>query len=182
MINNKSFTTFALVMYFTHKFSNGIKLVHLQQASNVCCCGIGINTGARDQTPSQSGMAHFIEHTMFKGTARRTATQIINRLEDVGGELNAYTTKEETFVYATTLARDFERAAELISDMVFNATFPQKEIRVVQRHAVRTDFRRLRGTDFRQADTRHRHTRVGTQISEIHHRRRCRIREMQLQH
>lgn len=128
MINNKSFTTFALVMYFTHKFSNGIKLVHLQQASNVCCCGIGINTGARDQTPSQTGMAHFIEHTMFKGTARRTATQIINRLEDVGGELNAYTTKEETFVYATTLARDFERAAELISDMVFNATFPQKEI------------------------------------------------------
>jgi predicted Zn-dependent peptidase len=87
-----------------------------------------INTGSRDELSSEHGMAHFVEHGLFKGTARRRAFHISSRLENLGGELNAFTTKEDTVINATTLKGDFPKAAELIADMVFNSTFPEHEI------------------------------------------------------
>jgi predicted Zn-dependent peptidase len=87
-----------------------------------------INTGSRDETEPEHGIAHFIEHMLFKGTKKRKAYYILSRLEDVGGELNAYTTKEETAVHASFLKEDYERAIELISDITFNSVFPEKEM------------------------------------------------------
>ncbi|MDO4461506.1 MAG: pitrilysin family protein [Bacteroidia bacterium] len=108
--------------------SNGIRVVVQPSKSSVCHCGIIIGTGSRDEKPEEYGMAHFIEHTIFKGTRRRTGIQILNRLDEVGGELNAYTTKDETAVHAAVLGKDLERAIELLADMVFCPTFPEKEI------------------------------------------------------
>jgi predicted Zn-dependent peptidase len=107
---------------------NGIRLVHYHIPGLVAHCGIIINTGSRDETVPEHGIAHFIEHMLFKGTKKRKAYHILSRLEDVGGELNAYTTKEETAIHASFLKDDYERAIELISDITFNATFPVKEI------------------------------------------------------
>lgn len=109
---------------------NGIKIVFRYNDSSIVYCGMAVGTGTRDeQQPNIYGMAHFIEHTLFKGTQKRTARQIINRIEDVGGEINAYTTKEETFFYAAVMPQYFERAAELIVDMIYHPTFPDKEIK-----------------------------------------------------
>lgn len=111
-----------------HKLQNGIRLVHQQFASPVSHFGIIINTGSRDEKIEEQGIAHFIEHVIFKGTKKRKAYHIISRIEDVGGELNAYTTKEETAVYTTFLNEYFERSMELISDILINSTYPQKEL------------------------------------------------------
>ncbi|MDR1680128.1 MAG: insulinase family protein [Prevotellaceae bacterium] len=116
------------MFYLSHTLANGIRVVHKPDESPVAYCGLIINTGTRDEAPHEQGMAHFVEHLLFKGTARRRATHIINRLENVGGELNAYTNKEETVVYAVMLAEDFERAMELTADMVFNSIFPEYEL------------------------------------------------------
>lgn len=114
--------------YFT--LSNGIRVVFRPNTSSILYCGLAIGTGTRDeQSPDLYGMAHFIEHTVFKGTGKRSARQIINRIEDVGGEINAYTTKEETFFYTAVLPQYFARATELIADMINNPTFPDKEIK-----------------------------------------------------
>jgi len=94
----------------------------------VAYCGISIDAGTRDEEPGEEGMAHFCEHMMFKGTERRKAWHIINRMEAVGGDLNAYTNKEETVVYAAFMKEDFKRAADLIFDIVFHSTYPQHEI------------------------------------------------------
>ncbi len=91
-------------------------------------CGLFINTGSRDEKASEHGMAHFIEHLVFKGTVKRKAHHIINRLETVGGEINAYTGKEETCIYSSFLRDDFERSLELICDMAFHSVFPEKEL------------------------------------------------------
>jgi predicted Zn-dependent peptidase len=107
---------------------NGIRLVHYRIPGLVAHCGLIINTGSRDETTPEHGIAHFIEHMLFKGTKKRKAYHILSRLEDVGGELNAYTTKEETAVHASFLKEDYERAIELISDITFNSVFPEKEI------------------------------------------------------
>lgn len=107
---------------------NGIRLVHQQVDSPVGHCALFINAGARDELPGEEGLAHFIEHVIFKGTSKRRAYHILNRLECVGGELNAFTTKEITCIYATYLNEFYERAFELISDIAFNSTFPQKEL------------------------------------------------------
>jgi predicted Zn-dependent peptidase len=107
---------------------NGIRLVHYRIPGLVAHCGLIINTGSRDETLQEHGVAHFIEHMLFKGTKKRKAYHILSRLEDVGGELNAYTTKEETVVHASFLREDYERAVELISDITFNSVFPEKEI------------------------------------------------------
>jgi len=107
---------------------NGIRLVHHHVPGLVGHCGLIINTGSRDETATEHGIAHFIEHMLFKGTKRRRAFHILSRLEDVGGELNAYTTKEETAIHASFLKEDYERAIELISDITFNSVFPEKEI------------------------------------------------------
>jgi predicted Zn-dependent peptidase len=107
---------------------NGIRLVHYRIPGLVAHCGLIINTGSRDETEEEHGIAHFIEHMLFKGTKKRKAYHILSRLEDVGGELNAYTTKEETAIHASFLKEDYERAVELISDIAFNSVFPEKEI------------------------------------------------------
>jgi predicted Zn-dependent peptidase len=113
---------------FFHTLGNGIRIVHHRTGGIVAHCGLIINAGSRDESRPEHGMAHFIEHMLFKGTAKRKAYHILSRLEDVGGELNAYTTKEETAVHASFLKDDYERAFEIISDITFNSVFPEKEI------------------------------------------------------
>jgi predicted Zn-dependent peptidase len=111
-----------------HTLGNGIRLVHYPVKGMVAHCGVIINAGSRDEEDDEQGIAHFIEHMLFKGTKKRRSYHILSRLEDVGGELNAYTTKEETAVHASFLRDDYERAIELISDITFNSVFPEKEI------------------------------------------------------
>ena len=114
--------------YQYHRFNNGIRLVHKYTDSNIAHCGLLINTGSRDELPFEIGIAHFIEHCIFKGTLKRKSHHIINRIDSVGGELNAYTTKEETAVYASFLTEYYPRTIELLADIVFKSTFPEKEI------------------------------------------------------
>ena len=111
-----------------YTLDNGIRLIHHRIPGLVAHCGLIINIGSRDETEPEHGMAHFIEHVLFKGTKKRKTYHILSRLEDVGGELNAYTTKEETAIHASFLKEDYERAIELISDITFNSVFPEKEI------------------------------------------------------
>ena len=111
-----------------HTLDNGIRLVHHRIPGLVAHCGLIINIGSRDETDAEHGIAHFIEHMLFKGTKKRKAFHILSRLEDVGGELNAYTTKEETAIHASFLKEDYARTIELISDITFNSVFPEKEI------------------------------------------------------
>jgi predicted Zn-dependent peptidase len=111
-----------------HTLNNGIRLVHYRIPGIVAHCGLIINAGSSDETESEHGIAHFIEHMLFKGTSRRKAYHILSRLEDVGGELNAYTTKEETSVHASFMKEHYERAIEIISDITFNSVYPSKEI------------------------------------------------------
>ncbi len=115
--------------YLTHTFPNGIRLIHQPTDSTVGHLGIVLNTGSRDELISEHGLAHFIEHCIFKGTRKRKAFHVLSRMEDVGGELNAYTTKEETALYATFLSEYYSRAAELLSDIFFNSQFPEKELK-----------------------------------------------------
>ena len=114
---------------FYHTLSNGIRIVHRQTASPVAYIGITIGAGTRDEMPKDNGLAHYIEHTVFKGTQKRSAMQIINRIENIGGDINAYTTKEETTFYAAILSTYFARTLELLADMVFRPAFPEKELR-----------------------------------------------------
>ena len=114
--------------FLTHTLNNGIRLIHQQTESPVAHLGVLINTGSRDEAEDEHGLAHFIEHSVFKGTKKRRTYHVLSRIEDVGGELNAYTTKEETTLYSTFLSQDYERAAELLSDILFNSVYPQKEI------------------------------------------------------
>jgi len=118
--------------YTSMSLPNGIRLIHASVDSPVAHCGVVINTGSRDETPSEQGMAHFIEHTIFKGTVKRKAYHIISRLEDVGGEMNAYTSKEETAIHASFLCEYYERAIELFSDILIDSTFPEKELKKEQ--------------------------------------------------
>ncbi len=114
--------------YISFTLPNGIRCIHKPVRSAVSYCGLTINSGSRDEKDSEHGLAHLIEHCMFKGTKKRKAHHINNRLENLGGELNAFTTKEETVVHATVLKKDFPKAAELIADMVFHSVFPEKEV------------------------------------------------------
>lgn len=107
---------------------NGIRIIHQETKSPVSHFGVLINTGSRDEEADEQGIAHFIEHVIFKGTQSRKAYHILNRIEDVGGELNAYTTKEETAVFSTFLSRYYQRSMELISDILINSTFPAREL------------------------------------------------------
>ncbi|MDP4267943.1 MAG: pitrilysin family protein, partial [Bacteroidota bacterium] len=112
----------------TFIFENGIRVIHKQVNTLVSHCGFILNTGTRDEKEGEEGLAHLIEHVIFKGTKKRKAFHILSRLEDVGGELNAYTAKEETAVYASFLNQYYERSIELLSDIIFNSVFPAKEI------------------------------------------------------
>ena len=113
---------------YTHTLENGLRVIHRQFPSEISYCGIAVNTGSRDEDDHEWGMAHFVEHMLFKGTKRRRAHHISNRMENVGGDLNAFTTKEETFIYSTFLKEYFPRAVELLSDIIFNSEFPQIQI------------------------------------------------------
>ena len=114
--------------YHTHTLSNGLRIIHAPNQSAVAYCGFAIDAGTRDEAENEQGMAHFVEHLLFKGTQKRHAWHILNRMEHVGGDLNAYTNKEETVVYSAFLAEHFPRAVELLADIVFHSTFPQAEI------------------------------------------------------
>lgn len=114
--------------YRLHTLANGLRIVYSRRPGNVAYCGLAVNAGSRDEEPSLYGLAHFVEHTIFKGTRKRRAWHILNRMELVGGELNAYTTKEETLVYSVFPSGNMERAVELISDLVMNSVFPEKEL------------------------------------------------------
>ncbi len=114
--------------YQTHTLDNGIRLVHKHWPSMVANCGVIINTGSRDEKAREKGMAHFIEHTLFKGTRHRKAWHILSRIENMGGAMNAFTTKEETCIYSTFLRQDYGRVLELFADISTNSTFPVKEI------------------------------------------------------
>ncbi len=107
---------------------SGLKMVYHREDAMVEYCGLAVNAGSRDESQSEFGLAHFVEHTIFKGTLRRRAWHIINRMEAVGGELNAYTTKEETMVYSVFPTGNLSRAAELIFDLAANSLFPDIEL------------------------------------------------------
>ncbi|MEO1449542.1 MAG: pitrilysin family protein [Bacteroidota bacterium] len=111
------------------ELSNGLRVVYkFVPYTRTVHCGYVINAGSRDDLNGEMGMAHFIEHMIFKGTAKRKTYHILNYLESVGGEVNAYTTKEKTCLYASMVAEHFERATELLTDITFNSVFPEKEI------------------------------------------------------
>jgi predicted Zn-dependent peptidase len=116
------------MQYFTHTLSNGIRLVHKPVDSLVAHCGITINAGSRDELPAEQGMAHFIEHLIFKGTGKRKAYHVLSHMENVGGEINAYTGKEDTCIYSSFMHIHYARCLDLISDIVFGSSFPEKEI------------------------------------------------------
>lgn len=107
---------------------NGIRVIHLPVQSDVTHCGLFIHTGSRDENEQEHGIAHFIEHCVFKGTSHRKAFHILTRMEDVGGEINAYTTKEETCLYASFTNEHLGRAMDLLTDIAFHSVFPEKEI------------------------------------------------------
>ena len=117
-----------MTKYNTTILSNGLRVIHLPSASPVVYCGIGINAGARQEGVGEEGLAHFCEHTSFKGTRRRSALQILNCLESVGGDLNAFTNKEDTVFYAAIQREHFSRAVDLLADIVFYSEYPQHEI------------------------------------------------------
>ena len=114
--------------FLTHTLKNGIRIIHQHTDSPVGHLGIMINAGSRDEEEDEHGLAHFIEHSVFKGTEKRKSFHILSRIEGVGGELNAYTTKEETVLYSTFLTEYYDRTAELISDILFNSVYPEKEL------------------------------------------------------
>lgn len=111
-----------------HTLENGLKVVVKRSDSNVSYMGALVNSGSRDEPESKQGLAHFVEHTIFKGTPRRRSWHVSNRMESIGGELNAYTTKEETMIYVNSPAGYVARGMELISDLIINANFPKIEI------------------------------------------------------
>lgn len=115
--------------YFLHTLPNGLRIAYMHNPlGRVAYCGLAVNAGSRDEDDTKQGLAHFVEHTIFKGTARRKAWHILNRMERVGGELNAYTTKEETLVYSVFPSGYMERAVDLIADLVMNSVFPSHEL------------------------------------------------------
>lgn len=112
----------------TATFGNGLRAVAARADGNVTYSGVLVNAGSRDEDATRQGLAHFVEHTIFKGTRRRKSWHISNRMESVGGELNAYTTKEETMIYTNAPAGYADRGLDLLSDLIMNASFPEAEI------------------------------------------------------
>ena len=112
----------------THTLPNGLRLIYRPTQSAVSYCGFTVNAGTRDEDEGYSGLAHFVEHTIFKGTTHRRASHILNRMEVVGGELNAYTSKEETVVYSVFPGAHLARAMQLLGDLVADSQFPEREL------------------------------------------------------
>jgi len=111
-----------------HILANGLRMVHVTTTNQVAWCGLAVNAGSRDEQEGQYGLAHFVEHTIFKGTKHRRAWHILNRMERVGGELNAYTTKEGTMIYSVFPHQHLARAIDLLADLVQWSVFPQDEL------------------------------------------------------
>lgn len=131
MLNNiQSFVSLRkfFYVYYTALLNNGIRIIHKNVDSDVAHCGIIINTGTRDEDINQHGMAHLTEHMLFKGTKHRKAFHVLSRMDDVGGEMDAWTTKEETCISASFLHEFYERAIDLLNDVIFNSVYPPKEI------------------------------------------------------
>ncbi|MCF6170266.1 MAG: insulinase family protein [Bacteroidales bacterium] len=114
--------------YHYHILNNGIKLIHRQLQGSVSHCGLMVDTGSRDESDRESGLAHFIEHLIFKGTEKRKAYHVLSRIENLGGDLNAFTSKEETCIYASFLSPYYAQSLELFADVAFSSVFPRKEI------------------------------------------------------
>ena len=114
--------------YNTYTLSNGLRVIHLPSASPVGFCGYEIAGGTRNEEPGEEGLAHFVEHVTFKGTERRRSMQILNTLERVGGDLNAFTQKEDTVYYAAILKEHLPKAVDVLTDIVFHSIYPQTEI------------------------------------------------------
>ncbi len=114
--------------YNTHTFANGLRVIHLPSDAAVVYCGYQLRVGTRDEDPGEEGLAHFCEHTTFKGTTRRRSWHVLSCLETVGGDLNAFTNKEDTVYYAAILKEHVERAVDLLTDIVFHSVYPQAEI------------------------------------------------------
>ncbi len=114
--------------YNYHTLSNGIRLIHRQKPGQIAHLALMVNTGSRDELSHEYGLAHLIEHMIFKGTKKRKAYHVLSRLENVGGELNAYTTKEETCLHASFLNVHTDRSLELLADIAFQASFPANEL------------------------------------------------------
>lgn len=120
---------FTMFECHTTTLKNGLRVVHCPANNHVSYCGFMVNCGTRHETtPSLFGMAHFVEHMLFKGTQKRDSWHINNRMESVGGELNAFTTKEDTTFYSVFQSKDFDRACELLCDLICHATIPQHEL------------------------------------------------------
>ena len=113
---------------YYHTLANGLRLVHIRTTNQVAWCGLAVNAGSRDECAGKYGLAHFVEHTIFKGTKHRRAWHILNRMERVGGELNAYTTKEGTMLYSVFPHQHLGRAIDLLADLVQWSIFPQEEL------------------------------------------------------
>jgi predicted Zn-dependent peptidase len=117
-----------MTKYNIHTLDNGLRVIHLPSTSQVVYCGIGVKAGSRHEKEGEEGVAHFCEHVTFKGTHRRSALQILNCLESVGGDLNAFTNKEDTVFYAAILKEHLPRAVDLLTDIVFNSVYPKQEV------------------------------------------------------
>ena len=117
-----------MTKYNTYTLESGLRMIHLPSPSQVVYCGYDIAAGTRDELPDEEGLAHFCEHMTFKGTARRNALQIINAIEGLGGELNAFTNKEDTCFYAAISKEHFAQAVDVLTDIVFHSLYPQQEI------------------------------------------------------
>ena len=117
-----------MAKYNIHTLTNGLRIIHLPSTSQVVYCGYQIAAGTRDELPGEEGMAHFCEHMTFKGTEKRNAIQIINALEGLGGELNAFTNKEDTTFYAAISKEHFIQAVNVLTDIVFHSQYQQHEI------------------------------------------------------
>ncbi len=115
-------------MYQTHRLANGIRLIHRPSGSPVAHCGLVINVGSRDEAIAEQGLAHFIEHVIFKGTHRRKSFHIMSHMENVGGEINAFTTKEETCIYGSFMPPYYERWFDVVSDITLQSSFPPREL------------------------------------------------------
>lgn len=117
-----------MMIYHTHRLPNGIRILFYPADSAIAHCCLMINAGSRDEAEGKDGLAHFIEHLLFKATERRNTSQILNRLEVVGADLNAYTTKEYTCIHASFISKYLERAMDLMEDIFFHSTFPQEDL------------------------------------------------------
>ena len=124
----KKLALLPLLGHHQYTLANGLRIIHQPSFSDVAYCGFAVDAGTRDELENEQGMAHFVEHLIFKGTQKRKAWHMLNRMENVGGDLNAYTNKEETVIYSAFLTEHFGRAFELLADIVFHSTFPQREI------------------------------------------------------